>query len=118
MQQATFPVWGVDDSGSCLCSPGLPCRHGKPGKHPRGFPHAPPDFEEGDHEGFFTGSLTGVFVVDCDVDKDTGEQVGLNAYLELLGCDRAQGFFYAPAVPAEQFADQVREPRTDDDPVA
>jgi EAL domain-containing protein (putative c-di-GMP-specific phosphodiesterase class I) len=42
------------------------------------------------------------------VGVETEEQLEI---LDLLDCDRAQGFYYAPAVPAEQFADRVDQQR-------
>jgi diguanylate cyclase (GGDEF)-like protein len=46
----------------------------------------------------------GLLVVAVGV--ETGEQL---EFLELLGCDRAQGFFFVPAVPADTFAARVAE---------
>lgn len=36
---------------------------------------------------------------------ETQEQVN---FLESVGCDECQGYFFGPAVPAEQFAEQIR----------
>ena len=44
----------------------------------------------------------GLIVVAVGVEND--EQL---EYLQLLGCDRAQGYYFAPPVPPEQFAEKV-----------
>jgi diguanylate cyclase (GGDEF)-like protein/PAS domain S-box-containing protein len=44
----------------------------------------------------------GLIVVAVGVEND--EQL---EYLQLLGCDRAQGYYFAPPVPAEEFANVV-----------
>ena len=44
----------------------------------------------------------GLTVIAVGVEND--EQL---EYLQLLGCDRAQGYYFAPPVPADQFADKV-----------
>jgi EAL domain-containing protein (putative c-di-GMP-specific phosphodiesterase class I) len=40
------------------------------------------------------------------VGVETEEQL---EFLRMLECDRAQGFFYLPAVPADEFAERVAE---------
>jgi diguanylate cyclase (GGDEF)-like protein len=50
------------------------------------------------------GHNLGLLVVAVGV--ETQDQLDI---LELLGCDRAQGFFFSPAVPASQFSTTVAE---------
>ena len=81
-------LYDQNPDGTCMCSKGPACT--SPGKHPRAYHWQREAVERpedviGSHVGFRTGD--GIVVIDCDVDKATGAQVGLDTVRGILGCE-------------------------------
>jgi hypothetical protein len=81
-----YPVYAVDDEGTCACSKGLACTD--PGKHPttpHGFNDASSDAERitemfarwpGENVGLKTGSGSGTVIIGVDPRKSGMETLG------------------------------------------